>query len=273
MTNRAEAPLLLAGALVLVLGSAPCLAGPRELMDLLVGEYDNHEQVWQQGIDGKPVDDRRHWRFRRQGESVLELSVGQGQAAPDAPAWTLAFSGDAGGIVAEVRGAALCRYRWSPLGLGYEGRVIGDCPGLPAAFGIDSELLTATWRAGSRGRVERARRVLHYVGWVALKRSRLDPAAGPDDYVLVRDARWHDGGFLLPVPDGVRPTGYAIELARLTYQNTRTAVLKLGVVDTATGQTLGYSWAQPGADRIGINLRWIQAGLTRERGRERATGD
>ena len=77
-------------------------------MELLVGEYDNHEQVWQQELDGESVDDRQHWRFRRDGENSLQLSVGNGQAAPDTPAWTLTFSEDAHGIVAEFRGAGLC---------------------------------------------------------------------------------------------------------------------------------------------------------------------
>ena len=266
MISRPEATRVLAGALVLVLGSLPCLAGQRELMELLEGDYDNNEQVWQQGIDGEVPDARRHWRFRRHAQTGLELSVGLGQEAPDAPAWTLSFSEDADGIFVEFRGAAVCGYRWKARDGRYEGRAVhGACPGLPAALGVDRERLTATWRTESGPRLEQARRVLHYTGWVALQRSHLDPSAATDDYIFVREARWHDEGFLLPVLDGHRPTGYAIELARLTYQNTRTAVLKLGVVDTATGATLAYSWAEPGAGRIGINLRWIQAGLTRDR--------
>ncbi|MYC53487.1 MAG: hypothetical protein F4X47_14345 [Gammaproteobacteria bacterium] len=264
MTSRTEAALALAGALALLIGASPSLASPAELVELLAGEYDNNEQVWQQSVDGEPQDPRRHWLFRRHGPSGLELAVGRGQAAPDSPAWTLSFSQRAGGIVSEVLGAAVCRYRWRERHGGYEGRAAEDCPGLPAEFRVDPEWLTASWRGESGERVERARRARHYNGWVALQRQRLDPSAVPDDYVFLRAVRWHDEGFVLPVLDGDRPTGYAIELARLTYQNTRTAVLKLGVVDLATGETLAYSWAEPGASRIGINLRWIQAGLTRE---------
>ena len=136
----------------------------------------------------------------------------------------------------------------------------GGCAKLPNRINIDESLLTAVWPTGE---AELALRVRHYRGWVALQRSRLDASSPDDDYVFVREANWHDEGFLLPILDGGQPTGYAIELARLTYQNTQTAVLKLGVVDVATGKTLSYAWAAPGADRIGINLRWIQAGLTR----------
>jgi len=109
----------------------------------------------------------------------------------------------------------------------------------------------------------RARRVTRYAGWAALQRRRIDPDAADDDYVLLRDLALHDEGCIIPITDAGKPTGYAIELARLTYQDTRTAVLKLGVISEATGETLSYSWAEPGAERIGINLRWIQAGMTR----------
>ena len=265
MASTTEAARALGAAVALLVGSSPSLADPGDLVELLAGEYDNNEQVWQQGVDGEAPDTRRHWRFRRHSRDVLELSVGLGQAAPDAPGWTLSFSADADGVAAEFRGDGVCRYRWRERDGGYEGRVGGGaCPGLPTGLAVDGEGLTATWPTASGERIERARRVRHYTGWVALRRNRLDPSAAADDYVFLREARWHDEGFVVPVLDGERSTGYAIELARLTYRNTRTAVLKLGVVDTATGETLAYAWAAPGARRIGINLRWIQAGLTRE---------
>ena len=261
MTSSPEAPHV-AAALVALLGAAIGHAGPPELIDLLAGEYDNNEQIWQQGVDGEAPGSRRHWRFGNVGDGVVELSVGQGQTAPDEAAWTLTFSEDASGITAQTRGAAQCHYRWHATDTGYEGRVEAACPGLPEVLAIDDAGLTATWRTPTGVQVERARRSLPYTGWIALRRSHLDAAAG-DGYVFVRDARWHDEGFLLPLLDGDQPTGYGVELARLTYQNTRAAVLKLGIVDTATGETIAYSWAEPGANRIGINLGWIQAGLTR----------
>ncbi len=233
----------------------------RGFVELLAGEYNNNEQVWQQGLDGAPESVRRHWRFREDGDARLDLSIGQGQAAPDAPAWTFAFATERQGWVAEVSGASRCRYAWRKRPTGFEGEALdGGCAGLPRRMSVDEDWLEAVW---PEGEAERARRVRHYRGWVALKRSHLDPEAADDDYVFVPDAGWHDEGCLLPVLDDGRPTGYAVELARLTYQNTRTSILKLGVIELATGDALSYAWAEPGADRIGINLRWIQAGLTR----------
>ena len=265
VTSRLERVLAFAGALVLALGAAPCVADAKSLAALLAGEYNNNEQVWQQDVDGVAPYPRRHWRFQVRGATRLDFAFGTGQAAPDAVGWTVTFEDNSRRIVTEFDGVSQCRYVWHPRDAGYEGRPPdGGCASLPARFTVDAEWLTSTWSGLDGERVERARRVRHYTGWVALRRSRLDPGAAQDDYVFVRSARWHDEGFVLPVLDGGRPTGYAVELARLTYQNTRTAVLKLGVVDASTGETLSYSWAEPGADRIGINLRWIQAGLTRE---------
>ena len=256
---------MLAGGLVLALGAMPCFADAKALVTLLAGEYNNNEQVWQQGIDGVAPYPRRHWRFRSQGDMRLDLAFDPAQAAPDAAGWILAFE-DAREIVTEFAGTSQCRYLWRAKDAGYAGRAVdGDCTGLPARLTVDAQWLESTWSTRDGERVERARRVRHYTGWVALRRSRLDPDAAADDYVFMRRARWHDEGSVIPVLDGDRATGYAVELARLTHQNSRTAVVKLGIVDTSTGKTLSYSWAEPGAERIGINLRWIQAGLTRER--------
>ena len=228
---------------------------------LLAGEYNNHEQVWQQGLDGSPQNVRRHWRFSKNGDADLILSIGEGQTAPEAPVWKFAFVAKRHGLVAQVSGTSRCSYLWLTTPVGFEGEAVdGGCAGLPARIRVDETWLETVWPLGE---AERSRRVRHYRGWVALRRNRLDAEAGDDDYVFVGEADWHDEGFLLPVLDGGQPTGYAIELARLTYQNTHTSVLKLGVVDAATGETLSYAWAEPGARRIGINLRWIQAGLTR----------
>ena len=106
------------------------------------------------------------------------------------------------------------------------------------------------------------RKVRFFNGWIALKRNHIDEDAADDDWIYLKDLRVHNEGQIIRVLDDGKPTGYAIQLERLTYQNTQVAVLKLGVIDEATGKTLSYSWTNPGAERIGINLRWIQAGLT-----------
>ncbi len=110
------------------------------------------------------------------------------------------------------------------------------------------------------------RKVKYFDGWAAIRRDAFDPAAAqPDEMLLVPGLRLHNEGQVVPmVTESGDDTGYALELARLTYQNTQVAVLKLGILEAATGETVAYSWADPEAVRIGINLGWMQAGLTRE---------
>lgn len=114
------------------------------------------------------------------------------------------------------------------------------------------------------------RKVQYFDGWAAIRRGSFDPgAAQPDEMLLAPGLRLHNEGQVVPlVTESGDETGYALELARLTYRNTRVAVLKLGVLEAATGETVAYSWADPEAVRIGINLGWMQAGLTQEGGAE-----
>ena len=114
------------------------------------------------------------------------------------------------------------------------------------------------------------RKVSYFGGWAAIRRDAFDPvAADPEEMLLVPGLRLHNEGQVVPlVTESGDETGFSLELARLTYQNTRVAVLKLGVLEAATGETVAYSWADPDAARIGINLGWMQAGLTAEGGAE-----
>jgi hypothetical protein len=71
------------------------------------------------------------------------------------------------------------------------------------------------------------------------------------------------GRYALHWRDGA-PSGYSLALERLTYRDGNVPVLKLSVVSDADGSTLAYAWANPEATRIGINLGWVQIGLSRE---------
>ena len=259
--------LLVCGA-----ASAPLdpLAGTgAELLDLLAGEYNNNEQVWQQKLDGSDVHERLHWRFERTGQARLTLSVSPGQAAGE-PAWVFDLLADSldTAVTAIGERPPSCVYRWQAAGNAFTGRTTSPdpCPAaLPGTWQVTPTHLLSPHEEQGMATPFTARRVSYYGGYVALQRQRIDPNATTDDYILIRDLRLHDEGSIFPISDGGEPTGYALELARLTYQNTNTAVLKLGVIDESSGATLSYAWSAPLAERIGINLRWVQAGFTRAR--------
>ena len=100
-----------------------------------------------------------------------------------------------------------------------------------------------------------------------MKKAGQDAAADDNEWHFRSDIVIHNEGQIVPLTkeDG-SPTGYSIQLARLTYQNGRLPILKLGLIDDATGRTLNYTWTNIGASRAGFNQRWIQAGLTLKEG-------
>lgn len=104
----------------------------------------------------------------------------------------------------------------------------------------------------------------YYKGWMAVKKHRVEPDADLSEWIFARIERMHNQGQKIPLLDeyGNR-TGYTLSLESVTYQETRVPVLKVGVIDDRTGYTLSYSWADPESHRVGLNVRWFQAGLTR----------
>ena len=230
------------------------------LMLLLAGEFNNSEQVWQQGLDGEALAARTHFAWQRLSENEMTLAIAQGQSA-GAGEWVFEFRlADNGELVSALRGHH-CAYVWLADSEGYLGTMTETsvcADALPTFWRIDQEWLVAS----DDSEQIKARRVTYYKGWIALSRQHLDETADADDYIFLSDVRSHDEGFITPILDDGEETGYAVELSRLTYQNTRTSVLKLGIIEEATGETFAYSWANPHAQRIGINLRWVQCGFT-----------
>ena len=123
----------------------------------------------------------------------------------------------------------------------------------PALFiapvcGTPSELEKAIW----------------YKGWMAVKKHMVEPGADLSEWIFARIERMHNQGQKIPLLDeSGNKTGYTLSLEAVTYQETQVPVLKVGVIDDRTGYTLSYSWADPESHRVGLNVRWFQAGLTR----------
>ena len=259
--------------LVLVCSAQTSLASELgDLLKVLEGEYNNNEQVWQQELDGGSGLAKQHWTWSITSENSLSLSVAQGQSS-SAAQLMFEFSATQEGVHSNVRlldGRSIrCSYAWTRAADGFEAHLQQDasCANLlPSRWQIDREFLTITppRRTGNEpATVLRARRVTYYSGWIALSRSSIEETAADDDYIFLSKIRAHDEGSITSILDDGEPTGYAVELARLTYQNTKVAVLKLGIIEEATGKTLAYSWSGPGSELIGINLRWVQCGFTR----------
>ena len=136
---------------------------------------------------------------------------------------------------------------------------------LPIALEMSGDMLMIRLYADqARGAdaQERARRVRWFTGWAAVNGAGPQAGAENHDWHVDRALRIGSEGGRSPLRfrDG-RPTGYSLGLEQMTYQNGNTPVLKLSVIDDATGRSLAYAWTNPEASRIGINLGWVQIGL------------
>jgi hypothetical protein len=104
------------------------------------------------------------------------------------------------------------------------------------------------------------KKVRMFEGWTAVLKDGSTEMTGQDAPADAWDGQRsltiHDQGETIKINDK-----FSAQLAQLTYKN-GTKVLKLGIVDNASGKTVAYTWTNTEAERIGINLRWIQAGFT-----------
>jgi len=112
------------------------------------------------------------------------------------------------------------------------------------------------------------RKVRYFTGWVYLHRDGPKADITDKKFSFRRDVVIHNEGQKIPLLyDDGSDTPYLLELAQLTYQNTRIAILKMAVINKATKKNEFYIWAQPDGTRIGINHGWIQVGLTQKTSR------
>lgn len=179
-----------------------------------------------------------------------------------------------------LRPAEDCDVLWHPEGDAFIGALAGakGCqlpPGwaggpacMSQSFRLDDDSLHSWTRPcdGVEESFHAGRRQRYYQGWMGIQRKRLGLEEDGDGWVFMRGFRIHNEGQIVPLlfEDGT-PTGYSIQLARLTYLSSGLKLLKLGLLDE-TGYTFSYTWSDVDSALIGINLRWFQAGLRAEGG-------
>ncbi len=114
------------------------------------------------------------------------------------------------------------------------------------------------------GRVTELRRARTATCWGAVPKGARKPD-GSEDWVGARDLKLHDQGGRAAFGGG--STGAPPVVLRMrnvvwpTGPSRPSLVLYVHTPD-APDKAVGYSWADPGARMIGINLRWMQASCT-----------
>lgn len=114
---------------------------------------------------------------------------------------------------------------------------------------------------GNRANIHhKLKRVRMFEGWTAVLKSGSTEMTGADapaeDWTGQRNLMTYDQGGTVKINDR-----FSAQLAQLAYRN-GTQVMTLKIIENSTGKTVAYTWANPDATRIGINLRWVQAGFT-----------
>ncbi len=139
---------------------------------------------------------------------------------------------------------------------------------LPLKLTFDGELLTTTTFAdqarGSTASIA-ARRVRWFGGWSAVNGAGPQAKSNNQDWHTRQDLRLSSEGGRIPLRwrDGAA-SGYSLELVRRTYPERKLSVLQLDLIDDASGQVIDYVWSDPSTSIIGLNLGWLQVGLTAE---------
>ncbi len=113
---------------------------------------------------------------------------------------------------------------------------------------------------GNKAKIaHKSKRCAGYKGWVAI--AYPDPAKPS---VAIRNLNLHDQGgkIALMLPDGTK-TPYSVELSQVSYTKDL-EVLKLALYKEGEPKSVAYTWAEVGSGRIGVNLRWFQAGFTKK---------
>lgn len=266
----------------------------------LPGEYDNHEQVEQAGaaaipnlrlvVEAMPTRGWFVWRTRLRSDSVLEATwLLRVDTAADGslvfvPHRPLAKNAATGSTFDAAQWVALdaCALRGPVPANGLVARAdAAACATVAPGVGVEAALLPLSIE--QQGEIVRvrvyadqargadahavARRVQWFGGWAAIN--------GAGDKATAESRDWHmDKGLRLDNEGGQaslkwrdgKPSGHSLLLERLTYRDGSTPVLKLSLVEDASGHAIAYAWANPEATSIGLNLGWVQVGLTRETG-------
>lgn len=127
------------------------------------------------------------------------------------------------------------------------------------------ELWIKSERGNSR-KDSRLRRVRPFECWVSVLRGAKhgDTGLGQNDWDFRRGVNLHDqGGEAIIMTDETPPRKVRLVLRDVEWPyGTNRPSLVLYVMEGDSERATSYAWGTAGAERIGINLRWIQASCT-----------
>lgn len=269
-----------------------------EFVELFEGRWDSDRHVFFADAAGMSTDGiapRQHLTIERAtvsaGENeeeetfVYQATRTVEGEAPVSLIHTLAIDASAGAIRQSMAtpGGVLppasidCSILWTRSGGQFAGTATGDeCASVfpdPADGGDLEVALTLSerdlWVAVNRGENSteaRLRRARPFECWTAILRgaSHGDSGQGMNDWDFRRGVKIHDqGGEAELMTDEDEPRRVRLKLRNVDWPyGTNRSSLTLYVMEGDSDRAVSYAWNEADAERIGINLRWIQASCT-----------
>jgi hypothetical protein len=142
------------------------------------------------------------------------------------------------------------------------GTISGPATPPPSVFEANEDGSSFTTPVG--GSTIRFNRARPFTCWVSVRR-HADRANGEADWSFDRNLTIHDqGGRVLVQPEGAPPVVIRMRNVVWPAPSTNRPSLVLYVHrPESPDRAESYSWADPNARMVGINLRWVQASCTR----------
>lgn len=212
--------------------------------------------VAEAAIDGgAPV----HWRSEisangLSGRVLQTISKDDGSGSGCRVAWQR----QAGGFSGEAREEGCASYFSTPGGAGQ----------LALSLSVSDRELEVIATRGDRLSEMRMRRTRPFSCWVAVLKGAAhgDSGEGLTDWDFREAVSLHDqGGEAIFTTAETPAREIRLKLRDVDWPyGTRRPSLTLYVHEGENPRAVSYAWTEGGADRVGINLRWIQASCTRE---------
>lgn len=227
---------------------------------LLPGTYTNEEQVYFAKEAGKQAPPWVGVTITQEGDA-FRLQTVNSFGAPGAENQLMQVSeGKVGGhdVVSIATGACIRDYAQVPAGLTLVNER-GRCGGPAVATTITGAGIAMRMTDGTMLELQRAR---PFVCWASVPRRALKD--GKPDWWFKSGLTLHDrGGRVAAKTDEAVPQAFTLRMRNVVWPSGNNAPsLVLYVHADDPDHAISYSWADPAAKRVGINLRTMQASCT-----------
>lgn len=140
-------------------------------------------------------------------------------------------------------------------------------PSATRPIALETSQTPERWIASFPNRDTELRRARPVTCWASLKRDT-PKADGKEDWTFSKDIKLHDQGGRALVgkgESGVKPV--ILRMRNVTWSGSARSTNRPSLVlyvhtQDEPDKAVSYVWADPGAARIGVNLRWMQASCT-----------